>query len=425
MSKCLPFQSSNWHFSNECELVISWSYNDKTSKINKTGTQFHYSFIESNKQSILCATDVYKFFIKQKPTTMPIENEFFKQMHNYFLYFNLFGMWSVWENSKHKFLFQSHLLSISIVVLLTFIYAIFLNRFFERNSLLGNLNNFLFIFIFGSHLTILFETFFSTKNQMEIIEKLSFFDRYFGMKFDIQIQYQLQKQKLFALNIMLMFPVILTNIMIVSYIYFWKAVFLNGLLSMYSTWITRSRFLQVIFFVYLLRERLKIINNELNRLRKLTHWPSADREIASLEIALSKQFIFGQLIDLKQAYKQLYDTCELINNTFGWSLLAVVVQCFVDITINCYATFLFFEQASYEDSIGLIILFGMAGAYLAILATLAFYSSSCSEYVRISVIFIFFKYHFIYTLFWVNFFGRFTLLKQTCVVFHLILIVGH
>lgn len=150
---------------------------------------------------------------------------------------------------------------------------------------------------------------------------------------------------------------------------------------MYSTWITRSRFVQVIFFVYLLRERLKFFNLQLNRLRNSANRLLTNQEIDDLDIALSKQTVFEQVFHLKEAYGQLYDTCGLINKAFGWSLLTVVVQCFVDITINCYATFLFIEQASYEDSIGLIILFGMAGAHLAILATLTFYSSSCAEYV--------------------------------------------
>lgn len=300
---------------------------------------------------------------------MPNENEFYKQMHNYFLYFNLFGMWSVWKNSKHKLFFQVHLILSSIVVLLKYIYVVFFNRFFIQNSFLGNLNNFLFIFIFASHLTIKCETHFSTNIQLQIIENLSFFDRYVGIKFGIRIQYQRQKRKLIVLSIMLMLPIILTNIMAISYINIWKVVYLNVLLSMYSTWITRSRFLQIIFFVYLLRERLKIINFELNRLRNSI-------------LGQSKQYTFQRLLQLKKAYEQLYDTCELINNTFGWSLLAIVVQCFVDITINCYATFLYVERASYEDLIGLIILCGMAGLHLNLLATLAFFSSSCSEYVR-------------------------------------------
>lgn len=310
---------------------------------------------------------------------MPNQNEFFKQMRNYFLYFNLFGLWSARENSRHKLFYRAYLLLSLIVVLSKYIYAVFFNRFFERNSLLGNLNNFLFIFIFASHLTITFETLFSTNTQLQIIEKFSSFDRYSGEKFGFRIKYQQQKQKLFALVAVLMLPVIITNIMIVSYIYIWKAVFMNGLLSMYSTWITRSRFLQVTFFVYLLRERLKMINFELNRLRD---WQLANREVVGIDVALSKQFTFQRILQLKKAYGQLYDTCGLINSAFGWSLLAIVVQCFVDITINCYATFLYFEQASYEDSVGLIVLFGMAGVHVALLATLAFYTSSCSENVR-------------------------------------------
>lgn len=313
---------------------------------------------------------------------MPNEKEFFKQMRIYFLYFNLFGMWSVWQNSKHKLFFQAHLILSSMVVLSKYIYAVFLNRLFERNSLLGNLNNFLFIFIFASHLTIIFESFSSAAVQLQIVENFSLFDRYFSMKFGVRIQYRRQKLKLFVLSSMLMMPVILTNIMIVLYIYIWKAAFLNGLLSMYSTWITRSRFFQVIFFVYLLRERLKIIDFELNRLQKSTHSILVNREIRAFDIALSKQCTFQRLLRLKKAYAQLYDTYELINNTFGWSLLTIVVQCFVDVTINCYATFLYFEQASYEDLIGLIILCGMAVVHFILFVALAFYSSSCSEYVR-------------------------------------------
>lgn len=288
-------------------------------------------------------------------------------------------MWPVRENFKYKLFFQVYLVLSLIVVLLMYIYAIFFNRFFERNSLLGNLNNFLFIFIFASHFTITFETFFNTDIQLQIIEKFSSFDRYFCEKFGVRAQYQQQKQKLFALSMTLMLPVILANIMIVLYIYVWNAVFPNGLLSMYSTWITRLRFLQVTFFVYLVRERLKMVNFELNRLRD---WLSAKQNFVGIDIALSKQFTFQRLIELKKAYDQLHDTCDLINRAFGWSLLAIIVQCFVDITINCYATFLYFEHASYEDLLGLIVLFGMASAHVTLLATLAFYSSSCSEYVR-------------------------------------------
>lgn len=310
---------------------------------------------------------------------MPGKTEFYKQMRNFFLYFNLFGMCTVWQNSKHKFLFRLHLLFCSVVMLLSFTYAIFFNRFFKRNSLLGSINNFLFIFIFVSHSTIIFETLFSTKIQMEIIEKFSFVDRLFAIKLGVETRYKWEKQKLLALCVLLMLPVIVTNIMIVLYIHFRKALFLNGLLSMYSTWITRSRFMQVIFFVYLLRERLKMFNSELNRLRNSAHLRLSNKEI--VDIALLRQSVFEQALDLKEAYGQLYDTCESINKAFGWSLLTVVVQCFVDITLNCYATFLFIQQASYEDSIGLIILFGMASAHLILLASLTFYSSSCSQYV--------------------------------------------
>lgn len=284
-------------------------------------------------------------------------------MRYFFLYFNLFGMWTVWENSKRKFFFQTNFILCSIIVLLSFVHAIFFNQFFERNSLLGSINNLLFIFIFASHLTIIVETMYSTSIQLQIIEMFSFVDRYFAMKFGISTQYKCQKRNLFALSVVLMLPVILTNIMILSYIYFWKAVFSNGLLSMYSTWITRSRLIQVIFLVYLLRERLKTLNYELKH-------------------SVKQSILFERVLHLKEAYGQLSDLCALINKAFGWSLLTLVVQCFVDITINCYATFLYFAQASYEDLIGLIILIGMAGAYLILLATLTFYSSSCSEYVR-------------------------------------------
>lgn len=158
--------------------------------------------------------DACSSFYKGENNTMPVKSEFYKQMRRYFLYFNLFGICTVWQNSKHKLFFQLHLIFCSIVVLFVFIYAIFFNQFFERNSLLGNINNFLFIFIFASHSTIILETLFSPKIQMQIIEKFSFVDEFFAIKFGIETRYQFEKQKLLALSVVLMVPVILTNIMI-------------------------------------------------------------------------------------------------------------------------------------------------------------------------------------------------------------------
>lgn len=160
------------------------------------------------------------------------EHANWKRMRIFFLYFNLFGMWSVRENSTQKLFFQATSFLSSISVLPTFVYAAFFNQFFDRNSLLGN--NFLFIFIFASRLTIIIETFSSTETQMEIIEKLSLYDQFISIKFGIRIPYQMQKLKSLALSIVLMLPVFLTNIVIICYIHFREAVFLNAKLSIYS-----------------------------------------------------------------------------------------------------------------------------------------------------------------------------------------------
>lgn len=99
----------------------------------------------------------------------------------------------------------------------------------------------------------------------------------------------------------------------------------------------RLRCVQVLFFVYLLRSRLIHVNDKVKEILTVQNAHTADGNVMYdaknivfiLDTANSKYSTYDRLLNLKQIYGELYEICELINVTFGWSLLAVVTQCFV------------------------------------------------------------------------------------------------
>lgn len=113
---------------------------------------------------------------------------------------------------------------------------------------------------------------------------------------------------------------------------------------MYSVFIMRLRSMQVLVFVLLLRSRIDLINSKVKEILlahnrqmdpKSTRWTSASdgkQVIFLLDVSTNYLSTYDRLLYIKQIYGELYEICEWINMTFGWSLLAIITQCFIEFT---------------------------------------------------------------------------------------------
>lgn len=305
---------------------------------------------------------------------------FFKQMQNYILLFILFGLWSTWENLKYKIQIRVCSFLCIIIVLVGFSIA-YIYKFYNFNSLSNTLANLLYIFIVITHLIIVVESIYQKDAQAKLIQNLSIVDHLFNIKSNVNISYHKDKCELFRKCSVLVLVLILINLIFILYTNFLSLYFNFYYVTMYSYSMMHLRLIQITFFVHLLRSRLILINVELkdiqNELRvQFNNVNQSDDCCARQDLISTNLSINDRLMNLKRIHGELYESCELINSTFGWSLLTNTMETFINFTANSYWGYM------CRNNFGrLIIAITVLVPMTTTLGTLAYNCSSCFQHV--------------------------------------------
>lgn len=323
---------------------------------------------------------------------MSIKTTFLHEMQGFIAFFLIFGLWPTWQTTKYKSLlvFYSYF-SISLVFGIG-ISAIYINRVLDDNTLSTAIAYSFLFSILSTHLIIVLQSLLYRKAQMKLIRKISHVDHLFSTKLQILMPYRREKKAMFIRFSVILFAFIVIKVFLMIHLHYMKRLNSFWYLCLFSIWVMRLRCVQVLFFVYLLRSRLILANDKVKeilaarnlRSRDANEWqPIADTRnvVFALDNSITRYSTYDKLLNLKQIYGELYEICELINITFGWSLLAIITQCFIDFTCNSYWTFLALEQHSPDianavDCISLLV------PIVIILSLLAYYCSSCSRNVK-------------------------------------------
>lgn len=314
---------------------------------------------------------------------MSNETVFLKEMRKYFVCFIIFGLWTSWKNCKFENVLRLYSVLLIKLIFCSFFCAIIFRQFFGNITLSSTIATSLFFTMLSSHFAISIESLYKRKLQEELIAKISLVDQLFRMKMGKCVAYNSDRQELFLRNIIVVLVILFLKVSVAIYSHYQIHLVNFMYPAMYSSWILRLRSLQVIFFVYLTRSRLILIQNELKDIRNTatSHHILEAASVISPENSteISK---FETLLSLKEIYETLHDTCELINKTFGWSLLAISLQSFIDFTCNCYWIFFLFGEK--QTSIGpTSVCISFLIQNIASFSMLAFYCSSCSQHVRL------------------------------------------
>lgn len=297
--------------------------------------------------------------------------EFFYHIRNYIVYFVLFGVWSSWENSKYKFLLQTYSLISFAVVFYSYYKSI---RIFLETYSLDTLTILLLTTTFLGHMSITIETILKSQVQFKLIQQFSFADRSFETALKKQIPYHEEKENLFLLNVVITIFIAVIKLFPAIYfsVYRSEFIFLNCLL--YSKWIMHLKSIQVLFFVYLVRARLMLINKEIITVQSNMQ----------TDQPLDQHTVFIRILRLKQIYGELFKICGLINQMCGWSMLIIFLHHFVQITCNCYWLYLFVGLEDTLPDVGtLMVSFSFLSSILVVLVILTFYCSSCFDCVSL------------------------------------------
>lgn len=314
-------------------------------------------------------------------------------MRGFIAFFLIFGLWPTWQTTKYKKLLVIYSIFSILLVFGIFLSAIYINKVLEDNTLSTAVAYSFLFSILSTHLIIVLQSLFNRKTQMKLIQKFSYVDRLFNTKLQIFLSYQREKKALLIRLSSLLLTFIGVKIALLIHLHYIDRLNSFWYHCLFSIWIMRLRCVQVLFFVYLLRTRLILVNDKVKEILAARNirtvntnqlHPTTDSRnvVFVLDTSNAKYSTYDRLLNLKQIYGELYEICELINITFGWSLLAIITQCFIDFTSNSYWTFLALEQkipdtANAIDCISLLI------PIVIVLSLMAYYCSSCSRYVNL------------------------------------------
>lgn len=312
-------------------------------------------------------------------------------MRVFIVFFSIFGLWPAWKDNKYKWLLIIYSCFSILLVFIIVVSAVFFQKVLEHNPLSSAISYSLFFSILATHLIIVVQSLVQRKFQMRLMQKFTHVDRLFHTKLQVPVSYREERRILFLRFVMMLSTFVVIKVALMIHLYSASALDSFWYHCLYSVWVARLRSVQVLCFVHLLRERLILVNHKIKEIltaRNLYAGFSNDwhttynrrNSVFILDKSMPRISIYDRLLSLKQIYGELYEICELINITYGWSLLAIIAQCFIDFTSNSYWTFLALEEASADistaiDCISLLI------PVVIVLSLFAYYCSSCSRYV--------------------------------------------
>ena len=302
---------------------------------------------------------------------------FFDQMQNYFVFFIICGLWSTWNLNakfKHRITFCSFLSILPMICCISSAY--FFNIFYLNNSISNTISNILYTSVATTHLIIVFESIYQKDAQLKLIDSLSHADELLNSKSSVIIPYYKEKSEQFKRFVILVSMVAFLNINFLCYTYKNNLYYNFIYVSLYSYFMMSLRFIQIIFFVCLLRNRLISIIEELKDIqivRRKFNQRNQRMELNSNNSTIDRS-INERLFNLKQTYRALYEACEQINNAFGWSMFASSLEAFVEFTSNCYWAYMCMHEMT-----DFVIYLSIPEVLL--LGVLSYFCSSCFKYV--------------------------------------------
>lgn len=318
-----------------------------------------------------------KFVILIVDLNRNIKMAFLTEMRNYFTMFICLGLWSSIPNPKHKLLLQIGSISSMAMTLWSFLFVFCFDRLYLFTAISNTVSNLLFLAFFVEHLIIILESKFKREVQSDIMEEFTLIDQLLNVKLRVPVPYKEKRREMFIENAIVLSILFLIHVQILAYLYYQNQISNLSYPSFYPTCIVRFKCLQVWFFICLMRNRLNLINNEIINVQHETstsfkHSDQRQRVLTVGQPRLSSKLpTFERLMVLKQIYGELYEICELMRSSFGWSLLAIITHGSIDIACHFYWGYMVLHEFRS------LVILGMS--------TLAFHSSSCFRSVSLTL----------------------------------------
>lgn len=275
--------------------------------------------------------------------------KFSDEINSLLVFFQFFGLAPFARDQNLSRILYIYSLLHLFAIFMVFISGVFINDIFTDNfgSLSTLVGGLVFSGLIFCHFLVVLQAFTSRNEQMEIFDKFDEIDSIFQKKLNATIKYVELKRK-YRNKIIIVCVIILII----------KAIFIGAIIinlsnpsywihCFYSLFVIRIRCIQNMFYVDLVKDKIEMINSKLNEIISLDK--DKINKIIFLErfqnndFKIYKKPVYDQVQLLKQAYGFVWDISNLINDSFGWSLLAITTQGFIEFTSNGYWLFLSLE----------------------------------------------------------------------------------
>lgn len=312
-----------------------------------------------------------------------MNNLFSEEMSFFILIFQLFALFPFSINDIVQVLLKVFSVLNIILIIGIFTSAYFIHPILGASeSLSGLVGGLVFNGLLITHLINIIQALSTRKEQAEIYQKFDEIDFTLNNKLLVNINYKKLRQRLMLKNSIIMIVVSIIQAVSVSF------AIKSGNMDSYqihlilTNFIIRLRCIQNMFYVDLMNDKLCLINKKLediiNRNRdKLVFIFHPVKSLKNDLSGIKNSSLYDQLMALKQIYGKIWDVTNLINDCFGWSLLVIVTEYFIEFTSNGYWLFLALIQ-SLDDS---FTIFSLCSLFPIVIVLTAFAYScyQCSE----------------------------------------------
>ncbi|KAG5678830.1 hypothetical protein PVAND_008464 [Polypedilum vanderplanki] len=305
-------------------------------------------------------------------------NVFTEEMNFFIKVFQLFGLF------PSNFLLKVYSLICFGLTIATFICAFTVIPVLEDNNSLSLLvGGLVFVGVLLTHLMNVMQAFTSRNEQAKIYQKFDEIDLLLSNKLLVKVDYKSLRRRLIYKYTLIFITLAFIHVASIVSVTINKLFFNYYVLLILPVAIIRFRCIQNMFYVDLIKSKLHLMNTKLSDIinrndDKMAFILFADKlqKRDKKRIENGTLSFYDQIMTLKQIYGKIFDVCNLINDCFGWSLLFIVTQFFIEFTSNGYWLFLALEKV-LEDSIATQSVCSMLPITI-LLTTMAYSCFQCS-----------------------------------------------
>lgn len=309
---------------------------------------------------------------------------FYKEVNKIILIFQTFSLAPMADNVEwHRLLLQFYSFITFLLLLAIFSTALFLTGIVDQNMKSQTIGAVVFFVQLTTHMIIVIQSYYTREKHLAIFQRITQIDDDFSIKLGTNIDYANMRKKYYRkIGIYIVVMIGTIGLLIIHQFREQEAFSILFLLQIcYPKIVLRVSCIQVLFYIDVVRDRLDMIAEWLRCPTKFS--------ISKIEQTNLNNVEYSEIQLLKQLYGQVWEIGCVVNKCFGWSLLVIVAQHFIQSTIYGYLIFLAIDGAiSITDAIP-AILNGIAVA--VILWALCSSAEKCLESVGFFFLFIIFS----------------------------------